>query len=146
MGFSHITCTAFEFCLKKPCPKPPQTQDYASFQPNDASPFQGTRPADFRNKFWENEQTEMPGDAALGPRDRAVHISALTEVHRANTFVPKAPMTAIAATLINPATKAYSKTSPPDSSNKNRDSLLIVPLSVLNPLNLMLSLIRGNLD
>src|SRR4051812_33479452 len=40
----------------------------------------------------------------------------LSDVQRARTFVPTDVMTAIAATMIRPAIRAYSRTSPPASS------------------------------
>jgi hypothetical protein len=40
--------------------------------------------------------------------------------HRASTFPPTFPITAMAATTISPAISAYSRTSPPVSSRKNR--------------------------
>src|SRR5262249_18758151 len=43
------------------------------------------------------------------------HMELLTDVHRAATFVPKAPTMAIAATTIRPRIRAYSITSPPCS-------------------------------
>jgi hypothetical protein len=47
------------------------------------------------------------------------HIEWCSEGHVASTFVPTAPMTAIAATTIRPAIRAYSSTSPPCSSFTN---------------------------
>src|SRR6185503_3303407 len=44
----------------------------------------------------------------------------LSEFQRARTLVPTEPMTAIAATTIRPATRAYSRTSPPCSSFTSR--------------------------
>lgn len=44
------------------------------------------------------------------------YIDELIDPQYARTFVPTAPMVAIAATTISPAIRAYSKTSPPRSS------------------------------
>ena len=43
-----------------------------------------------------------------------------TEFQRASTFVPTAPMTAIVAMTMSPATSAHSITSPPRSSRSSR--------------------------
>src|SRR4051812_31674952 len=45
-------------------------------------------------------------------------------VQRASTLVPTEPMTAIAATTIRPAIKAYSRTSPPASSRTSLANVL----------------------
>src|SRR5687768_8811746 len=71
-----------------------------------------------------------PGPLFSPPRD--AYIELFSEFQRASTLVPTEPMTAIAATTIRPAIRAYSSTSPPRSSRNNFDSrleTLVMPLT-----------------
>src|SRR5207247_8394900 len=54
-----------------------------------------------------------------------VHSALSSDRHRASTFVPTEPITAIAETTSSPATRAYSRTSPPRSSRAKCDKRLV---------------------
>src|SRR5438552_682898 len=67
-----------------------------------------------RSRAWVGRLLVCSRGAAC--RNPPRYIELFSDVQRATTLVPTAPMTAMAATTIRPAIRAYSSTSPPCSS------------------------------
>lgn len=86
------------------------------------------------------EPAQFRADFALFIAEAYGYIALFSEFQRASTFVPTEPMTAIDATTIRPAIKAYSRTSPPRSSRINFDIMVEIRVmsasSVAHPADL----------